>query len=114
MAVPEVDWRAAVDTVLRPDISVVCEHPVQVFLTKTPALVGEVLSSSTRQRDLTYKRDIYEKLGVETYLIVDPSNSSIVLLKRQDEHFTPSDIFTIELSDDCEISPDLSGLFDDL
>lgn len=35
-------------------------------------LIGEVPSDSTRQRDLLYKREIYQQLGVKFYLLADP------------------------------------------
>lgn len=37
-----------------------------------PDMVVEVLSRSTRKRDLTIKKDTYEKYGVKEYWIVDP------------------------------------------
>lgn len=114
VALPEIDWRVSDDTILRPDVSVVCDHPIEAFIKTTPSLVVEVLSPSTRQRDLFYKRDLYERLGVANYIIIDPSNSSIVLLKRQGGCFVVDDTPTASLSDDCQISIDLSDLFQGL
>ena len=42
-----------------------------------PALVVEVLSPSTRRRDLRDKRAIYERCGVERYWVVDPEAGRI-------------------------------------
>ncbi len=39
---------------------------------KPPSLVIEVTSDSTRAEDLRKKKDIYERLGVEDYLLFDP------------------------------------------
>ena len=39
---------------------------------KAPNLVIEVTSDSTRDEDLLKKKDIYERLGVEEYLLFDP------------------------------------------
>jgi Uma2 family endonuclease len=39
---------------------------------KAPSLVIEVTSDSTRDEDLLKKKDIYERLGVEEYLLFDP------------------------------------------
>ena len=39
---------------------------------KPPSLVIEVTSDSTRDEDLRKKKGIYEKLGVEEYLLFDP------------------------------------------
>lgn len=43
----------------------------------TPSLVVEVLSDSTRRRDLGIKRDAYELWGVPEYWIVDCEDRSI-------------------------------------
>jgi Uma2 family endonuclease len=37
-----------------------------------PDLIVEILSPSTRRRDLTRKRDLYERHGVQEYWIADP------------------------------------------
>lgn len=58
LAVQELDWRVDEETVLRPDLVVLCERPKARYITKTPPLVAEILSPSTRHRDLLYKRDI--------------------------------------------------------
>jgi Uma2 family endonuclease len=39
---------------------------------KAPSLVIEVTSDSTRDEDLRKKKSIYERLGVEEYLLFDP------------------------------------------
>ena len=41
-------------------------------------MVAEILSPSTQERDQTYKRDLYERHGVATYLILDPKNQTVV------------------------------------
>lgn len=37
-----------------------------------PRLVVEVTSRSSRSRDLSFKKDLYERLGVEEYFLFDP------------------------------------------
>ena len=66
-----LDWIVADDTVVRPDLMIVCGEQPEKHLERAPALVAEVPSPSTRQLDLTTKRDIYQQAGVEHYLIVD-------------------------------------------
>lgn len=52
------------------------------FLTVVPDLVVEVLSPSTRRRDLRTKRDIYEGNGVREYWVVDARRRSITVITR--------------------------------
>lgn len=49
-----------------------------------PDLVVEVLSPSTRRRDLTEKRAIYERNGVAEYWVVDPPARRVVIFVRED------------------------------
>ena len=39
----------------------------------SPCLVIEVTSESTRDEDLGFKKDLYERLGVEEYFLYDPT-----------------------------------------
>jgi len=52
------------------------------FLTVVPDLVVEVLSPSTRRRDLRTKRDIYEGNGVREYWLVDARQQAITVISR--------------------------------
>jgi Uma2 family endonuclease len=46
-----------------------------------PALVVEVLSPGTRQRDLTLKRQLYARHGVREYWMVDPDAQTVVVCR---------------------------------
>ncbi|MEW6743340.1 MAG: Uma2 family endonuclease [Planctomycetota bacterium] len=50
------------------------------FLRAVPDLVVEVLSESTRQRDMKTKRAIYQASGVREYWLVDPRAQVITLV----------------------------------
>jgi Uma2 family endonuclease len=68
-----VDWVADDHHVLEPDVSV-CERDKvgEKRLYLPPVLCVEILSPSTRARDLTVKRAVYERGGVAAYWIIDP------------------------------------------
>ena len=62
-----------------PDICIVCD-PDKIkssFIKGAPDFVAEILSPSTKKRDLTVKMRVYEKYGVREYWIVDPKAESI-------------------------------------
>lgn len=48
----------------------------------TPALVVEVLSDSTRRRDLGIKREAYDRWGIPEYWIVDDDDQSVTVVRR--------------------------------
>ena len=63
-----------VDTVLQPDILVICDHDRvrgNAFW-GPPSLVIEILSPSTSSRDLRLKHGVYQRSGVREYWIIDP------------------------------------------
>jgi Uma2 family endonuclease len=82
------DWRPDRRTSLQPDLLVFRKGDVsggQAKCVETPLVLAvEILSPSTRSKDLVWKRDKYERAGVEHYWIVDPAEPSIVALELQD------------------------------
>ena len=52
--------------------------------TVAPLLVVEVLSPSTRRRDLLGKRSIYAQAGVPSYWLVDPEEPALTVLTLED------------------------------
>jgi Uma2 family endonuclease len=50
----------------------------------TPLLVVEVLSPSNRTFDLTLKYDLYQRLGVPAYWIVDPAGPKVTVFRLPD------------------------------
>jgi Uma2 family endonuclease len=59
-----------------------------------PQLVVEVLSPSTRWKDLGRKREIYEQAGVPSYWVVDPIAQTLTVLSLQDGSYVESDRLT--------------------
>lgn len=60
-----VDWKIDEETTVQPDHLVVCgELDKTAYLTKTPALIFEILSTSTAHKDRTTKFRLYEREGV--------------------------------------------------
>lgn len=111
----EIDWIVAQDTVLRPDLVVVCGHEPERHLEQTPAIVVEILSDSTRERDCVHKRSIYEQRAVPIYLIVDPDSSQLTALQL-DPHGRYAEIpvsnpLAFDICDDCRILVNLAGWF---
>lgn len=68
--------------VVQPDILVICDKENIDQKGKyqgTPALVVEVLSPSTRSKDLIKKLDLYTQCGVSEYWIVDPMHEQVTV-----------------------------------
>lgn len=54
-----------------------------------PDLVVEILSHSTRRRDEQIKRDLYERVGVDEYWLLDPYPAVLTIYRRGTSGFEP-------------------------
>ena len=94
-------------TVVQPDVYVICDHSI---LTRkraegAPTLAIEVLSPSTRKKDMTVKLNKYQETGVKEYWLVDYDKERILVYKFEDDE----QLFTIYgIRDNVPV-----GIFDD-
>ncbi len=77
----EVDYKVNENTLLRPDIVLTCGETHEMYLTKAPEIIVEIISPSTARRDEHYKFDIYEKEKVKYYIIVYPDDLKAKVFK---------------------------------
>ncbi len=89
--VVEHDWRIADDTVVRPDLMIVCDPFDGEFLDRPPTLVAEVLSPATEQKDRHAKRDLYAEQGVKHYVIVRPDDGGVEVMSLKGQTLEPVD-----------------------
>lgn len=110
-----LDWIVGHDTVVRPDLMVVCGEQPQRHLERAPNLVAEVLSESTRPRDLTAKRELYREHGVRRYVIIDPDTRAVEHIVGERTATASSEGWLhIELDNGCHITVECARLFDPL
>jgi len=70
---------------LQPDLLVVRRTDVGETNIEAPLLLAvEVLSPSTRSKDLLLKHGLYEDSGVQSYWVVDPDEPSLVAWELRD------------------------------
>lgn len=76
-----------VDTMVEPDISVVCDrNKLDKHGCKgAPDMIVEVLSPSTQRHDQLVKLNLYQRAGVREYWIVDPENKTVRVLLQTGE-----------------------------
>jgi len=79
--------------VVEPDVLVVLGDQLDVLTDKhihgAPGIVVEILSKGTRKRDLTLKRQLFDREGVREYWIVDPDRDSAAVYRRGDDGSFP-------------------------
>ena len=74
-----------------------------------PDLVVEIGSRSTRRRDETIKRTLYERAGVEEYWIVDPVIDAVHVHRRQGARYAPVENLLLQREETLR-TPLLPGL----
>lgn len=85
-----------VDTVVEPDISVVCDHGKldEHGCKGAPDLVMEILSPSTQRHDRLVKLNLYQRAGVREYWIVNPEDSTVqVMLLNESGVLQPHEVY---------------------
>jgi Uma2 family endonuclease len=115
-----VDWEIAPDTVVQPDVLVVCSDSdflEDVKLTIPPVLVFEILSPSTARKDRIIKYQLYQDAGVKYYCIVDPETKSADVFLLRDSEYQGMGAFhegkiTFDL-EECSIDFDFGSIFKD-
>ena len=100
--------------VVEPDLLYISNDRAHQILTEkhvtgAPDIVIEIGSPSTRQRDETIKRRLYETSGVDEYWIVDPEIDTIRIFRREGERFAKPVELTREAGDSLT-TPLLAGL----
>lgn len=100
--------------IVEPDLLFVAQDRLEeiigpLYLDGAPDLVVEVLSPSTRRRDLGKKRARYEKLGVREVWTFDLNNATTQVLRREGDRFLPPVVLSAEAGD-VLTTPLLPGL----
>ena len=106
-----------VDTVVQPDLMVVCDKSKvdRRGVHGAPDLIIEVLSPSSERYDRFNKLNLYQKAGVREYWIVNPESRSVQTFVLEDGHYTfPAYVegggeLAVTIFPDCVI--DLSAVF---
>jgi len=111
----EVDWKVNEETVLRPDIVLACDDEHELYLTKAPKIIVEILSPSTAKKDETVKFDIYEAEGVQYYILVYPNDLKAKVYSLKEGRYIKVGDYTHEVLefDDikCSMNLDFATVF---
>ena len=113
----EGDRPEDVDTLVEPDITVVCDPSKldDIGCRGTPDLIMEILSPSTQRHDKLTKFNLYQRAGVREYWIVDPASKSVQVFVLEDGHYAAKDFgasedkLKVNILEGCVI--DLSQVF---
>ena len=91
-------------TVVQPDLIILCHTPHNdLMIEGAPDLAVEVLSKSTRRKDMVIKLNKYMQTGVREYWIVDPYNEKVTVyfFEKEDypDTYTFDDVIPLGISE---------------
>ena len=113
--VGEVDYKISDETIVRPDVVLTCGETHELYLTKAPEIIVEVVSKSSAKRDEVYKFDIYEKEKVKYYIIVYPDDLYAKVYKLDGKSYDKQGDFSLESyhfeETKCGVSLDFEKVF---
>ncbi len=111
-----IDYKISDETIVQPDMLVVCDKIDKKFLDFPPALVVEILSPSTTLKDRHSKFDIYEEQQIKYYILISPDKEEAEIyliensnyqLKQTGRDFT----YTFLLEKDCAATIDFKEIW---
>lgn len=110
-----------IDKVVQPDIVIVCDETKlrKTGYFGTPSFVIETTSPATSRRDRVSKFNMYEKVGVKEYWIVEPEGKFVnVFTLQENKRYGRPETYTeenkVQLSDFPGLVIDLSAVFENL
>ena len=107
---------AAIDTVVQPDILVVCD-PRKIDrrgVRGAPDWVLEVLSPSTAAHDQIAKRRTYERAGVREYWLVHPGDRTLTVYLLDNGQYGRPEIYELKDATPVGVLPGVSIAWDAL
>lgn len=113
---PPLDWKIKEDTIVQPDLLIVCGKIEKKFLDFPPALVVEILSPATASKDRGEKMELYRLQQVKYYLIVDFQFKKVEIYQYINAQYEPVAInpesYLFQLAGDCTASVNLVDIWD--
>ena len=106
-----IDYKVEEDTILQPDVLIVCGEITKKYLDFPPALVVEILSPATALKDRHTKLEIYQQKEIKYYLIVDLDKEVIEKHEIKDGNYQlqpQKKSYDFIFSDNCSIQVDFS------
>ena len=104
-------------TMVQPDVIIVCDRSkvINRCIYGAPDFVLEVLSKSTKRKDMIIKLNKYMNAGVREYWMIDPENKTVMIYDFEHDYYTQYNDFkdtvpVAVLDAQCQI--DLAALYE--
>ena len=86
-----------IDTVVQPDLCVVCDLGKldELGCVGAPDLIVEILSPGNNKKELQLKYEVYEASGVKEYWVVHPDERTLLIYTLEAGKYQPSRLYTL-------------------
>lgn len=113
---PAIDLKIAEDTIVQPDISILCKKTTKKFVDFPPALVVEILSPSTALKDRHTKAGLYASQNIPYYIIISPDTEEAEVYVLEESNYVlmqkgPSFRYTFNFEQDSSATIDFSEIW---
>lgn len=111
-----VDYKISEDTILNPDLLILCQPVEKAFVDFPPKLVAEILSPSTALKDRHTKFQLYEQEKIPYYLIVDIEKKQVEVYQFLNSRYAAQSVnseqpFSFSF-DNCRFDVDFAAVWD--
>jgi Uma2 family endonuclease len=107
----ELDWIVNENTVVRPDVMIVCGKFDEDFLSFPPALILEIASEGTIMKDRNVKYSLYQSQGVRYYVMVHPETKSAETFQLINNQYQQVELKEFQLTSTCSIPLDIQQIW---
>lgn len=111
-----IDIKVSEDTILQPDIVIVCKPIMKNFLDFPATLVVEILSPATAFKDRHVKFPLYENMGIKYFILIDIDKKEIEINTLANKQYQLTNysgsLYSFLLDDDCKIDVDLNNIWE--
>ena len=107
----ELDWKINEETVVRPDLMIICGEAEGNYLEFPPVLIIEILSPSSINKDRVIKFDLYREQGVKYYIMIDFTKKTTEVFELIDNFYKQVQINEFLISQDCTVIYDFEKLW---
>ena len=111
----KTDWEIAEDTVVRPDVMVLCGEVGERVIHR-PELIAEVVSQATARRDERIKFQLYAEEGVPFYFLLYPEQEMVKAYHLLEGEYRKIEDYSQgswdDSIEDCPVDADFSRIWE--
>ncbi len=111
MVFTELDWKISNETVVRPDVMIVCGEIKGDYLEFPPVLIVEILSPASLLKDRNIKFELYRENGVKYYIMADYTKETVEVFELTDNKYKSVEKSSFILTINCSVDFNFTEIF---